>query len=190
MKIYSYKEFLEYYQKYGKTPNQMSASKNSLNERQVKSLYRKYLKQIKKREEKIKNKWEENKNKEIDLEDLKDEKWEEVKRKVFKRDGYKCQLQKILTIKELMDFKLSAPSDLQMLLDPCHIFGKGSFPHLKYDEDNIVVMNRYSHSCIDQHRSPINGTSITKEEREEWWIKIVGEIRYFKLKEKAYKGDK
>jgi len=189
MKVYSYDEFLEYYQKYSKTPNQISKPKNSLNKKQIKSLHKKYLKQMKKREKKNRKKWEEETNKEVNLEDIKDEKWEELKRSVFRRDNYSCQLQKVLTVKELTFFRLSAPSDLQNILDPCHIFGKGAFPHLKYEEDNIVIMNRYSHSCIDQYRSPVDGINISKEEREKWWIRIVGELKYFKLKEKAYKKE-
>ena len=75
--------------------------------------------------------------------------------------------------------------------DPAHVFGVGPYPHMCYNQKNVVLLNRYSHECLDSCRDPIRGTPISREERDEWWKKIVGEELYECLEKEAYsRGDK
>ncbi len=166
----TYEEFVEFYREYGKTPHQIKPPKNPLNERQLKSAYRKYLKREDKKQEKIEQ-------------SLTDEKWEKVRDEVWERDNGKCQLIPKLTAGELTVF-LEKSGHLKDTIDPAHIFGKGSYPYLKYDSDNVILLNRYSHSMIDIHRSPVDGKPITSEERVKWWIRIAGAKRYMRLEDK------
>ena len=189
---YSFNEFKDHYKKYGKTLNQMNRPKNTLNDSQLTSLFNKYLKQEEKKFFKIRKDLAKSFVKVTDemIEEAIDQEWEDVKSDVFKRDDYHCQLlSSNLTDSEKMDFNINAPSELLCILDPCHIFGKGAYPHMKYDKDNIVTMNRFSHSCIDQCCNPITGKQINDGERERWWVYIIGEKRYSKLKDKAYKKE-
>ena len=42
-----------------------------------------------------------------------------------------------------------------------------------YDEDNIISLNRYSHENLDSYRDPITGKSITREEVNKWWVRLL-----------------
>ena len=53
-------------------------------------------------------------------------------------------------------------------LDCAHIKGKGSYPELNYDMNNIVLISRYFHTLLDQHRHPIFRHIITEEEKINW----------------------
>ena len=166
----TYQEFVELYQKYGKTPLQINPPKNTLNEKQLKSAYKKYLKREEKREEKI-------------IQSLVDERWEKVKKEVWDRDRGKCQLTPLLTAGELIIF-LEKSGHLKEIIDPAHIYGKGAYPFLKYDPENVVLLNRYSHSMLDTYRSPVDGSPISQAEHTQWWCRIVGTKRYMRLEEK------
>ena len=107
-----------------------------------------------------------------------DEQWVLVKNKVFTRDNYQCQLCRVLTAQEMGVLKRTAHHFELGTTDPAHIFGVGPFPSLIYVLENIVTLNRFSHDMLDTCRSPINGDRITRNEREQWWIRIVGEERY------------
>lgn len=162
-------DFTESYYKYGKCINQLSRPKNKLNDKQIKFQYDKYIKTF-------------NNIKEFKI----DEKWVKVRNEVFNRDNNFCQLYDKLTNDELNLIKDSLFQDTK-LIDPAHVFGKGAYPHLKYDVDNIVCLMRLFHSRLDSYHNPINGNSINKNEHEIWWKKIIGDDRYNKLKRKALK---
>ena len=152
-------EFIAYYHKHGKTPNQIGYPKNSLNIVQLNSLYRKYQKSLYRKYQKLEN-------------PKIDEKWLEVKRQVFNRDKYNCQLLPYLP-DEYIDLR-----NRLFGLDPCHVFGKGAYPHMKYDVDNVVTLHRLFHSRLDQYQHPFTGDSISHSEIYEWWKKIVGSKRF------------
>lgn len=164
MYVMPFKSFLEFYNKYGKTPNQMLPPKNKLNEQQLLSAYDRYVKGMNKKDK------------------LKDKKLKEIYKQIDIRDGNKCRLIPLLTAGELAIFKENAHG-FDKIIDHSHVFGKGAYPQMKYYKENIVLLNRYSHTMLDSRRSPINGKPITHEEWEEWWIRIVGELVYNKLKE-------
>lgn len=172
--IQTFKEFIDYYEKTGRIPNDFSYRKNKLNETQLKSKYEKYLKKLNKEQEKR----EENKY-------TIDERWEELKAQL---DLEHCQLIKKLQSEDrfeaLKELKFNA-SWLIKTIDPAHIFPRSGYPELKYDVDNVVPLNRYSHSCIDTMRDPINGNMIDKETQQLFWKYIVGDITYNKLEKRT-----
>ncbi len=175
--LYSMKtitEFIAYYCQRGKTPNQMGYPKNSLNMTQLSSLYKKYQKsEIKKKA--VQQRFKDNQKKKNlqQKENPKiDEKWLKVKRQVFNRDKYNCQLLPYLP-DEYIDLR-----NRLFGLDPCHVFGKGAYPHMKYDVDNVVTLHRLFHSRLDQYQHPFTGDSISHSEIYEWWKKIVGSKRF------------
>ena len=170
-------DFVAYYHKNGKTPNQMGYPKNPLNIKQLKSLFVKYRQSLLKKEN-VKKRQIENKQKKIksQIENPSvDLKWAEVRKAAFKRDHYKCQLMYFLP-----DEYVELRNHLQGL-DPCHVFGRGAYPHMKYDLDNIVSLHRLFHSRLDEYRHPFTGDSISHKEIYEWWKKIVGAKRYHDL---------
>lgn len=59
-------------------------------------------------------------------------------------------------------------------LDPCHIFSRGSYIHMKYMVDNILIAPRYFHTCVDQYRNPFTLQFMDQEERYAMWIKFIG----------------
>jgi hypothetical protein len=89
------------------------------------------------------------------------------------RDG-DCRLLKVLTKNEYAEWQ-SNNNGLGKILDAAHVFGKGSYPWMRYDEKNVITLNRYSHNCLDAGLSPINGKTIAKEQQETWWQRIVGD---------------
>ena len=85
-----------------------------------------------------------------------------------------CRLVKVMATGEYMDW-LVFHNGIGSVLDAAHVFGKGAFPWMRFDEKNVVVLNRFSHSCLDNGKSPIDGKMITDDERKIWWKRIVGE---------------
>lgn len=102
----------------------------------------------------------------------KDDRWEKTKILVSKRDNNKCQIWEILTQKE-QTYILDKYLDDYIYhkdIDHAHIKNKGSYPELKYDPDNVVLVRRLFHSLLDQLKHPVYRTPITSQERENWLI--------------------
>jgi hypothetical protein len=59
---------------------------------------------------------------------------------------------------------------------------------LCYDANNIVLLNRWSHSNLDNMKNPISGHSINKEQHRLWWERILkgNPLQYKYLKDKGY----
>lgn len=120
--------------------------------------------------------------------DHNDAEWKETRQKVFQRDQHHCRLLRVCTAQEaLMLIKFAG--NRMGILDPAHIFAVSIAPHMCYDIDNIVTLNRYSHSLLEECKHPIYGTPITKEDEENWWKRIIGEKLYTKLESRRYKED-
>lgn len=113
-----------------------------------------------------------------------DPQWVELVKRVKERDRG-CRLLPLLTPQEFLLLRKNAGSRL-LHCDPCHVFPVGAHPELCYDIENIVYLNRYSHDNLDNCKSPITGNPITREERDLWWARIVGEEFYFRLRDKVY----
>ena len=191
----TYDEFVSYYEQKGKTINQMMKPKSQLNEAQLKRRYDAY---VKSEEDKAK--------KFLEKVESVDEEWQELKQKLTERDGSGCRLIKLLqaipksftlatsipepctiTIKGVEDLAClrENASGLLYVIDMAHIFPKGAHKNLYYDLDDVVWLNRYSHSMLDSYRDPIRGKSISSTELSLWWRFIAGNDVYERLLEKV-----
>lgn len=165
-------EFKEFYEEKGYLPNDVGKRKNRLNETQLKARFKKYEKTLERKEY------------------TKDIQWEELKENL---DFSECSLIKRLKEEQMYDeiYELKEKAGwLLKTIDPAHVFPKGGYPYLKYDLDNVVPLNRYSHSCLDTMRDPISGEPIDKEKHELFWMFIVGIERFTELKRKIEEHDK
>lgn len=105
------------------------------------------------------------------------------------RDRGYCQAISVFDYAEYARFREKA-NVLEIKLDAAHVFGKNAFPHMRYLEDNVVMLNRLSHNWLDAGKSPVDGKPITKEEKAAWWKRIIGAERYEALKEISRGGNK
>lgn len=103
--------------------------------------------------------------------DSSDLEWKKVKERVFKRDS-SCRLCKVLRMNEYLILKGNAGS-LINVLDPAHYLAVSARPDLCYKSYNICALNHYSHTMLDDCKSPIDGHPISKEEAQAWWIRIL-----------------
>lgn len=177
----SYEEFLNFYEDHKKFPNGIYCPAKSLNEARLKTKYKAYVRSETKRIERNKK----SRGKQMQKVIEKDQSWEETKQRFYEKRG-----------KDSWDFLLERlPANLKIqlinnsnglwkILDPAHILPKDIYPELKYNEDNIVWLNRYSHSNLDNLLNPITGKPINKHLREVWFIYMIGIEVYEKLLEK------
>ncbi len=184
----TFEQFKKFYEEKGFLPNDVGRRKNSLNERQIRTRYKKYLKQEKRKKEKFEEDLKKQREKEYN--NTIDEKWENLKKEM---DLTKCTLIERLKKEESNVYSYSIQTMKQQggfllgTIDPAHVFSRGAYPHLKYKKENVVPLNRFSHSMLDTMRSPITGEQITKKERDSFWKYIVGDQTYNSLKELANK---
>lgn len=102
-----------------------------------------------------------------------------------RRDKNRCRLRSLLSPQDALALS-EAAGPLAFSLDMAHVFGKGSHSWMRYDLDNVVLLNRYSHAMLDTGRHPITGKPISLQERENWWRYIVdGSADYDDLKRRA-----
>ncbi len=161
LNMLTFKEFEEYYNKYGKTPFQISKPKKTLNIDELQKRYKKYIKKFEYKYFII------------------DEELEKLKEKVYNRDGSRCRLVAILNKDEYDILLNNAWDELLNQLDLAHIFRKSTYPSLQYDINNVILLNRFSHNNLDEDRSPLDGGKISKKETKNWWMRIVG-VEYYK----------
>lgn len=110
-------------------------------------------------------------NKKYDI----DDKWEQVKKEVHKRDNNRCRVLKILSVKEYGLIKDQIKSSNE-ILDVCHVISRAQGPQeeLYYNSNNLFLAHRLFHSRLDQYKDLITNKSISKEERNTWIIRIIG----------------
>lgn len=187
----SYKEFVSFYEKYKYCINDINklSRKKKLLEKQLIAKYNKYIKSLEKSLVKKKNSIL-NKKKVISQQTLtKMEKWKNVCKEVDKRDKGKCRLIECLDYDEFQELKKNS-GPFRKIKDHAHIFKRSGYPSLIYDKNNIITLNRYSHSMLDQNRSPIDGSCISKDKVTYWWERIVGKAFYVSLRQKTTKSNK
>lgn len=188
----TFDQFRLFYEKYGKCPNDVGPpKKNKLNENQLRTRFEKYLKSEEKRMRSMRRL--QLKSKAVQSRDLR---WDEVRDEVRFRDKYECSLyRKLLQEKrfEEANFLKENAGPLFFKLDVAHIFGKGAFPHMRYDVDNLVLLNRFSHNSLDESRNPVTGVQISKDEVIEWWkflINYKDHDRYEELRNRSINGNR
>ena len=98
--------------------------------------------------------------------------WKKVKEEVKKRDKGIDRMVKIVTPIEMVKLRRNAGSFLY-IIDPAHYLAVSEAPEHIYEKNNIVSLNRFSHSNLDNFRDPIDGHPISKEEVHNWWIRLL-----------------
>lgn len=101
-----------------------------------------------------------------------DKQWLDVKKRVERRDRGRDRMELALSLVEYKVLRAEARQYLKTI-DPAHVIPVGRNYSLCYDEDNIISLNRYSHENLDSYRDPITGKSISKEEVNKWWIRLL-----------------
>lgn len=104
--------------------------------------------------------------------DSNDLEWRKVKEVVKDRDKNICRLVRILSISDTFFLKKNAGS-LLYTVDAAHYRPVSERPDLIYNPNNIVCLNRYSHSNLDDCKDPIDGHSISADDVERWWRRIL-----------------
>jgi hypothetical protein len=141
----------------------------SLNEKQIQRYYSRYV-----------NKWEKAYRDEIQKNNKPQSDDSKLSAFARERDGG-CRLLKVLSSEELSEWQKNQ-NGLGGILDAAHVFGKSAFPWMRFDERNVVTLNRFSHNCLDTCKSPVNGKAITDEQRKAWWRRIArGDWEYLNL---------
>ena len=161
--------FYQMYYKTGKLPGDFGVRKNKLTEKQLQRKWIQYQNRELNRAEKKKSQ-----------KNQKDERWEEIKAGL----GKNCQLISVLYDLGMNDLLGELNNNAGWLLktvDGAHYKSRSRYPFLIYYPDNVVPLNRYSHTMLDQYRDPISGTPISKEEHEGWWELILGEEKYERI---------
>jgi hypothetical protein len=177
----TFDQFKEYYQKWGKCINDVQPRTRPMSDVQLEKRYKLYVMSEEKKLDKLlvlSEKGEKNN----------DSKWYEVSRQALIRDNFQCRILSIMNSKQEKtfkeDMKIKGELSLINILDVAHIISRSKCPKLKYELDNLVVLNRYSHYMMDQHRHPLNGEYIYDDEIKSWWMAIVGKAQYVRLGEK------
>jgi hypothetical protein len=101
--------------------------------------------------------------------------------KILKRDQG-CRLLAVLNSSERFIWN-KHQGGMGSILDGAHVFGKGAYPWMRYEPKNMITINRFSHSCLDLNKSPIDGHSISADEKKKWWKRIIGMIDWKFLEE-------
>lgn len=109
---------------------------------------------------------------------------QELRIRALQRYGNRCMLYLRLP-EELKEALEEYASFLFDTIDMAHILGRGAYPHLRLDLDNVVMLNRYSHTMLDQYRHPITGKMQNKKTTLEWWKYIIGNEQFYRLMEKS-----
>jgi hypothetical protein len=58
---------------------------------------------------------------------------------------------------------------------------------MRYEPKNVITINRFSHSCLDLSKSPVDGHPISVDEKIKWWQRIIGKEDWDYLEELSRK---
>ena len=114
-----------------------------------------------------------------------DTRWQQTKATVEERDR-SDRILKVLTVSEMYELRRNAKQLLQVL-DPAHVIPVSKAGWMCYDEDNVILLNRFSHENLDLNRCPITGRNITQNRVHRWWARIVGINKYKELLTRAHR---
>jgi hypothetical protein len=101
--------------------------------------------------------------------------------KILERDGG-CRLLAVLSPTERAVWN-EHQNGMGGILDGAHVFGKNAYPWMRYEPRNVVTVNRFSHSCLDLNKSPVDGRQISAEEKQVWWQRVTGKADWEYLEE-------
>ncbi len=171
MNLLELEEYTAYYHTYKRFPDgQYSNPDKVLNEQQILTKYKKYVSRTEKKATKTNSEYvsnvftaeEEARNLDKDCDVF----WNSLS--IEQYDIIKKEMRKI------KDFSI---------IDPCHIFSRGSSPQLADCVDNILMAPRAFHTFIDQYLNPFTEKheALTREQHDDIWISIIGIDRWNKL---------
>lgn len=110
-----------------------------------------------------------------------DKRWKDLVNSTRIKYSHKCQLINKLTVQERYILANNAKTSQLVTTDPAHIIAVSQNRGMMYDEDNIILLNRYSHEQLDFKCSPIDGRPLSTEAWHKWWARIVGPTKYREL---------
>jgi hypothetical protein len=113
----------------------------------------------------------------------------ELRAQAMKRDAGRCRLIWVLSGQEMAVLKINS-GGLHQKIELAHIEKRSTNPELKFDLTNVVMLNSFSHRCLDDRRHPLTGESITPQEHEYWWNRIRNSTRVIIKGESLYGGKK
>lgn len=195
----SFEEFVNYYKETNRFLLPLvNYSKKPLTDKQLESKYKEYCKKIEKQNEKREEKIIDNKIKMyesmLNPTDAKSEHFkriDETMKKVHEKNDISCYRKFYNSLehwqKKIIDDNmwLCPKKNGTYTFDGCHILDRGKYSKLADDEDNIVLLPRYLHKCLDDYINPFSNKIMKKEEHDDIWIYIVGEERWNRLHEKV-----
>lgn len=194
----SFEEFVNYYKETNRFLLPLvNYSKKPLTDKQLESKYKEYCKKIEKQNEKREEKIIDNKIKMyesvLNPTDVKSEhckRINETMKKVHEKNDISCYRKFYNSLeywqKKIIDDNmwLCPKKNGAYTFDGAHIFDRGKYSKLADDEENIVLLPRYLHKCLDDYINPFTMKNMKKEEHDDFWICIVGLERWENLKNK------
>lgn len=160
MKVLSFEEFEAYFKRYGRFPRGTYSRKRPPNDREMRTRYDKYV-----RAEQRSATYRAEK---------------EQPNEVNPAGPRRCSLLVLLDEDDKKVLIMNA-GPLLYSLDRAHVFGKNAFSWMRFNVENIVWLNRFSHNCLDNGQNPITGQKIRGDDVRAWWELIIGEDRYARL---------
>lgn len=177
MKLLSFEDYSLFYKKHSRCIDDISKPNKALTEKRLLGKYEKYVKKEQRKQEKQSKKIQQ-----------KADEWDELKDRIIKRDYGVCQFLEMVK-REMsqsdLELIIEKGAKLTSILDLAHIFPRSTYPELKLDEDNCVLVNRYCHSLLDEFRSPITGKRISLQERLNFFLLLLPRDRLERLKSKV-----
>ena len=176
-------EFEEFYRIHGRCMNDIQPRKNPLNEAELRTRYKQYCKSEQLRLDRVATGFKKASNKRYSTtkEDIIDDRWERVREIVLKRDSYECCLMNLVNYYDDYLLMVKNGGSYIKIIDVAHVLSRSTYPKLKYEPDNLVCLNRYSHSLMDTSCDPITGEPITFVETMSLWVDILGKSQYNRL---------
>jgi hypothetical protein len=122
------------------------------------------------------------------IKDDEDIEWKMLKEEIKIRDNFECRFYQVATKEErkVIDEILMNNPRLAVL-DGAHVVARSKCKKMIYDNDNVYLLSRYVHGCIDGFIDPITKQSMSWEESQNYWIRIIGQEKYNELYERYNK---
>jgi hypothetical protein len=144
----------------GRCLRQTIKSKQCEKESKQRYCYKKY---VAKKEKEYKKQFED-----------KDYRWEDLKEEIKLRDS-SCLFTKIATMDELRILESREDWWISKFIDGAHVVSRAEAPSQIYNVNNVILLNRYIHSKLDQFINPITLEFMGLEGKALWFTRIMQE---------------
>lgn len=109
-----------------------------------------------------------------------DVEWQALRKRVRKRDGNSCRLLRILSPAEKAEF---LEKHNKVRLQCAHVLPASERKDLTYEDDNVVLLNEFSHKALDESKDPITGAPIDRDQVKDWWVRLLGDKQMARLRQ-------